>query len=135
MGRSISYLSNAQQVAYFETPEFIVDGETEEGYYDFSDLIDAIRYHLQDKFPSLDECDRWEGGKDYVILENDFAHIAISGYGGVCSLSVAAKDYNSLGERWARSINFMDAVGEMFDVYCKIGSFSNGEGVFERRKK
>lgn len=135
MGRSISYLSGAQQVAYFECPRFIVDGETEEGYFDFAEMIEHVQCMLSEFFPSLDPCDRWEGNEDHVILENKIAQVAISEYCGGCSLSVAAIDGNPLGERFARSINFMDAVEKMFDVYQKVGSFSNGGGVFERRKK
>lgn len=138
MGRSISYLSGAQQVAYFQCPRFIVDGETEEGYFDFfdfNDMVEDIQHMLSETFPSLEPCDRWEGDENYVILENKIAQVAISEYCGGCSLSVSAIDGNPLGERFARSIKFMDAVEKMFDVYQKVGSFSNGEGVFERRKK
>ena len=128
MGRSVNYLSNAHKVFYTT-----FKGEEDYEWYDFKD---NITWGLKSQFPSLCECNRWEGREAHIFLENNLVEIGISEYCGLVSVSIRAKEgKEAIGENWIDKVaaNFEKVIRENCgDVYRKIGSFSNGEGVFEK---
>ena len=131
MGRSVDYLSNASRIYY-------VPFECEEGEEDFAwdDFEDNLTYGLKTKFKSLDKCKKWDGRETRIFLENNLAEVGISEYCGLVSISIRPKDgVESLGENWIDKIstNFEQVIKENCgETYRKVGSFSNGEGVFEK---
>ena len=128
MGRSVDYLNNAHKVFYTS-----FDGEEQ---YEWEDFFDNIQYGLKSKFPSLENCNKWDGRETKIFLENNLAEIGISEYCGLVSISIRAKEgKESIGENWIDKIssNFEKTIRENCgETYRKIGSFSNGEGVFEK---
>ena len=128
MGRSVDYLSNAHKVFY--TP---FEGENE---WDWDDFFSNISYGLKAKFPSLENCERWDGRETRIFLENNLVEVGISEYCGLVSVSIRAKEgKEAIGENWIDKVaaNFEKVIrGNCGDVYRKVGSFSNGEGVFEK---
>ena len=147
MGRSVSYLNNAVIVLYFP---FEGNESNEAGEYDeflsqmnWDDMIDSLQCAIKRKLPSYYPTDKWGGREERIILENSLVSIAISEYCGLCSLSVAPKNneydawHESFALRHARQIE-----GTLEKVLCelglknlrKVGTFSNGEAVFELAK-
>lgn len=131
MGRSVDYLSNASKVFY-------VPFEVEEGEEGFAwdDFFDNIRYGLKAKFRSLEKCERWDGRETRIFLENNLAEVGISEYCGLASISIRPKEgAENIGENWINKIatSFEQVIKDNCgETYRKVGSFSNGEGVFEK---
>jgi hypothetical protein len=110
---------------------------------DFDDLIEDFRQHLKTLFPSVEEADDWIWSEDHVLAENKLARFGMSEYCGLVAywiVPVEQYDRNGyrneasdLAPRWIKSIadKFVAAFGEL----SKVGSFSNGEGVYRRIDK
>jgi len=139
MGRSVNYVSGAAAVAFL-TMDY--DGEDEYGFDDaLADNIESLRIVLTKRFPSFKYTSKWDGREEHRILENDLARVVVCTYGNLMSVSLAvdtgAADYGyqALAERWCRSVvkKFTAALDSNFTTLTKIGTFSNGEGVYERR--
>ena len=137
MGRSVETVRDSYKI-YFDAWEFDEDG------YDWSDLIDNVRYDLTKKYKSLHQPDgirRWlpyPFRETAVILENDHIRITISGYCGVgvfCIFTDDESEYPELAEHWLEQ-NIKN-IEEIISQYCtplrRLGTFSNGEAVFERK--
>lgn len=125
MGRSVNYLSNATKVYYIFPHE------------DWDLFIEDISEGLKSVFPSLSDCDRWDNEETKIFLENQHTEIGVSEYCGLVSISLRPIEVNyqnqeGLSERWIRSIDKkMVEFFKPYNVSRKVGSFSNGEGVFE----
>lgn len=143
MGRSVSYLNNAEYVFYFPTPEY----QDEEGQYDESlgqmawdDMMADLKAEIKAKLPSYNECNKWEGREDHIILRNNLCNIAISEYCGLCSLSIAVRS----NDYWDNSHFASHHAGHIRKTLEKIlsdlgltrlekvGTFSNGESVYQK---
>lgn len=146
MGRSVSYLRNALRVNYFEWPFYtILDENNEETgeveYLDAYEVIDDIREQFMPH--GFDKCDKWEDREDHIILEGHGLVVALSEYCGLASLSVAIDEVNygycDTDEDVAELVKGVEAwldanwdeVTKYHNKYHKVGSLSNGEGVFE----
>lgn len=152
MGRSVNYLNKAEKVNYFEWPTLSVyDEETdrdietdepEESTY----VIEDIQETIKSNFPDFDNCSRWDGRETHIILEGYGVEIGLSEYCGLASLSVRVNEdelecydlddneayetdrnkvLNWINENW-------DEASKYWNRLKKIGTFSNGEGVYER---
>jgi hypothetical protein len=157
MGRSVSYATGAQVVTFKTleslpcdecngTGNFDNEGEIEEcdmcngrGYFDedFDQIVEDFRQHLKHLFPSVESADDWIGREDHVLAENKLARFGVSEYCGLVSYWIVPvePDYygpntEALSRRWIASIEdkFVAAFGEL----SKVGSLSNGEGVYRR---
>lgn len=156
MGRSVSYATGAQVVTFatiqpvdcWECGGRKVDAEGDtcdvcngEGVVEEDDteyLIHDFRQRLKELFPSVKKADDWIGREDHVLAENRLASFGISEYCGLVSYWIVPKEsgYYSddqiepLAKRWIASIEdkFVAAFGEL----TKVGSMSNGEGVYRR---
>jgi hypothetical protein len=156
MGRSVSYATGSQVVTFkhLEPVECEhcdennqIDGKTcahcegsghvEQDEFDFDMLIDDFRDHLKYLFPSVTSCDEWIGNEDHVLAENGLARFGMSEYCGLVSYWIVPKeadyygpDIEPLAKRWIDSIadKFVAAFGEL----TKVGSMSNGEGVYRQ---
>lgn len=137
MGRSVSYLSYATQVAYIETPTLFDDEGLElenYDYYDWDDFVEDVFNVLQEKFPTLDEANRWDCRETRIFAENGLAEFGISEYFGLVSISVRPKDdAPNFAKSWTEKINLTGLIKSKFDkVYSKDGSLSNGEAIYSK---
>lgn len=160
MGRSVSYPSEALVVTFAEmedpecsrcegTGRYIDDHVDEEcdtcegrgkvpfDSDNFDDLIDAFRSRLKELFPSVEDADQWLDNEDHILAENKLARFGMSEYCGLVAYWIVPQTlgvYDPLNygmtERWIKSIadKFVAAFGEL----SKVGSMSNGEGVYQR---
>ena len=132
MGRSVSTPSNAQVVTY----RALDIDEADDAQWIFDDTLDCYLDILQRDFPSVTKADRWIGREDHVVAENGLAQFGISEYCGLVAYWIVPKEdpydgrLDGIAKRWIDSIEpkFTRAFGE----YRKIGSMSNGEGVYQR---
>lgn len=130
MGRSVDYLNNASAVIYCH-----IDSEDE---YAFDDFFDNVKTELQDKYPSLDTCDRWDGRETRIFLESNLVEIGISEYCGLVSVSIRPNQRmganESLAENWISKTEagIRKICSNYSQTLRKVGTFSNGEGVFEK---
>jgi hypothetical protein len=143
MSRSVSYLNNAEVVLYFpfqysDSPDFY--------NFEWDDMVDNLIYEIKAKLPSYYILkDEWDNRETRIILQNNLCIIGISEYCGLVSLSVAPRE-NDYNERWAReqfSVYHANQIKSTLEKVIttlglnrlnKIGTFSNGEAVFETAK-
>ena len=125
MGRSVYVPSRAEVVAYAG-----FDGEQD----DWDDQIDYFVSELESAFPSIGVDKGWMGNEGRVVASNRYARIVVAEYCGLVSLSIVPEGYDALSEAWARRVEprFNKIVESCFGTrYNKLGSMSNGEGVFQ----
>ena len=147
MGRSVDYLSNAEVVIYFSNDA--MSGYDENGEYNeldaeinWEDFYYNLKTEIKKKLKSYIECEKWDSNEVSIFLENELAEIGISEYCGCYSLSVRAKepeyeDDNRLNFANHHTIkiektliNILSNLG--CDVLNRLGTFSNGVGVYEK---
>ena len=152
MGRSVSYPSDAL-VVFAQTPRdsdwcsecsSAVD-ECEcheddrnwlEGETDWDWLKEDMQGRIQNLFPSFYDVDEWIGREDHVLARNSFVRFGVSEYCGLMSIWLVVRDdlesagLEALAEQWIKAVasRFRKEFGEL----VKVGSFSNGEGVYRR---
>ena len=111
----------------------------------FDDFNEDLKTLLAEAFPSLTEDEKWLGREDQALLSNSYAHFGWSEYCGLVAVWVAAKgpDYRAssaweaMRDKWLASIEkkFAKVVGRAWGVpLIKVGTFSNGESVFQEKK-
>ena len=137
MGRSVDYLNNNVGVTYIDISEEVENG------FDWSDWLEDLTYLIKGQAKSLYKPikDIWQGRETQIILENDHVYIGVSEYCELVSVSMAVRDDShvpGLSEHWAEKMwpKIEKAIVEAYagNSLRKIGSFSNGEGVFEYNK-
>jgi hypothetical protein len=154
MGRSVDYLNRATNVAYFQWPTlFIYNEETgideetneyEEGYI----VTENIQEGIISEFPEYEYSKKWDGRETSIILTGYCTEIGLSEYCGLATLSIRIDenelDYSNydqneyqaqydkieawINENWAK-------ISAGYNEYNKIGTFSNGESVYEKNNK
>ena len=152
MGRSVDYLNNALQVSYFawpliesyndETDEYEKTDEYEDGYI----VTENIQESIISEFPEYDYCTKYDGRETAIILTGYGTEIGLSEYCGLATLSIRIDEnllayyeedeYNEqydkieawINENWAK-------ISQGYNQYNKIGTFSNGESVYEKNNK
>ena len=124
MGRSVSYPSHAEIVAY---RDWLGDDEPDEWAWDA--FVDCIRDDVAACWPSFQDADHWIGREDRVILENSLAQVGVSEYCGLAAIWIVPKD-TPLAAGFINRIRpkFLRTLGNL----RKLGTFSNGEAVFKR---
>ena len=152
MGRSVSYASGSIAKSYFDVSDFGAcyddEGNAIEGSYDewqaqddWDNWLYYITEQLKEKMPSLETCDEWLGNEDKAILENRFCYIGVSEYCGLACLWLVPKELDTYYSDEASLIplqshwldNAVDKVEALSELY-KLGTFSNGEAIYERKK-
>lgn len=133
MGRSVDHLSNATEIMFlpFETEDEFTSQE------DWNWFKDDITERLIEIAPSLTQVTRrWNSNEVRIILENDLVEVGLSEYCGLASVSIRPNENRrntkeALANKWISQIwpKFI----KMYDKtrLNKIGTFSNGEGVYE----
>lgn len=179
MGRSVSYLSNAQVafIAYGEMYAGEVDCWYCEGTktedcaddyigpslkcdqcegkgtewrdsdeHDWECFTEDLLNVIQASFPSMYEGDRWLDREVKQIAMNQLVEVGISEYCGLVSVSLRPKEFEEyyaedarlarLANIWMRRSGekFLQTIQKAYGDKClrKMGTFSNGEGVYER---
>ena len=155
MGRSVMTLGGTAIVAYtefepshycevhdgFECTDIECDESCDHGD-DYQDcVLDYYQERVTELWPSFQPADDWVGDELHVIAENAHSIVAVSEYCGLVSISLGAKydrrsytaddsEIGGLGEHWRKQIaaKFLSTFGE----YAKLGTMSNGEGVFQK---
>lgn len=137
MGRSVDYLNNAVGVTYIDISEDVEDSFEWKTWLE--DLNDLIKDQAKSLYKPIK--DLWEGRETRIILQNDHVNIGVSEYCDLVSVSMAVRDDShapGLSEHWAEKMwpKIEKAIIEAYrgNSLRKIGTFSNGEGVFERNK-
>lgn len=128
MGRSVSYPTHATAVT-FEHHDF-------EDEFDWLDLVDDYRYALKQTFPSVISDDEWLDREDHAVASNGHAYFGLSEYGGLVAFWMVPREdshgyVSPLAEAWCASVaaKFEASFGSL----RKVGSFSNGGGIYARR--
>lgn len=144
MGRSVSYLSRAQRVVYFEWPKVeVYDEETEE--FSASDtleesdiVVEDIQEVIKSEFPEFDNAKRYDGDETLIILEGYGTQIGLSEYCGLASLSIRVDSFifHFKGEEDIEKIvewinENWEKVSNPWNKLQKLGTFSNGEGIYQ----
>jgi hypothetical protein len=148
MGRSVSYLNNAEFVLYFPAP----NGLDENGEYnedlanlEWDCMMDNLTFEIMNKLPSYYKVEEWDNRETRIFLQNKLCNIGISEYCGLVSLSVApinrdcqysdSQYKENFAKQHARKIKktlqkIIDDSG--LTRLNKIGSFSNGECLYQK---
>ncbi len=129
MGRSVYVPSGAEVVAYASV-------ECEDSF-EYDMLMEDLVASLEAAFPSVSEDSGYVGREGAVVASNRLVQFVVAEYCGLVSVSVVPNDdeYYELGKGFANRINakFQKVVAGVFGgVYAKLGSFSNGEGVYQK---
>lgn len=133
MARSVDYLNKAIRVNYFTLPD-MEDGLEE---FQYQDLVESITETFKSQFPEFEyQKHKFEGREVRIILQGYGVQVGLSEYGSLWSLSVSAieDDYTTdedveMAREWVEK-NW-DDVSKYWSEYRKVGTFSNGEGVYE----
>lgn len=129
MGRSVSYPSGAT-VAFMDLSD-------DEGEIDFDYYREWAREVAQEFWPSMWEEDReWRGREDKVLCRNRLVDFGWSEYCGLAAFwmiprgDLETAGQEALAEHWIKTVE--PRFRKTFGTLRKIGTFSNGEGVYER---
>lgn len=110
--------------------------------WEFDSIVESFDIFTE-AFPSLSKCDSWLDREDHALLENRYCHIGISEYCGVVAVWLVRKDgpwygspgWEALRDRWLDSVQprFEKLANSILPgAMVKLGTFSNGEAVFQR---
>lgn len=160
MGRSVSVLSNADEVTYFDVSGFGYTapyneeiGDYDEnaekvyddwqGIEDWNDFKENLFAAIEKRCQSVHSADRWEHREDHIFAENGLVEFGISEYCGLASVSVRVhRDLDNWGENkaglaenWIARVwpNLLrDFERAVGKPLRRIGTFSNGESVYSR---
>ena len=142
MGRGVNYDSDAVQVWYLDS-----SCECNPHGCDCWDYLEeSIVSAIAGRYRSLISNDGrdWVNRETRVILENDLCKISISEYCGCTSISLAPKEspyqseayMDNLAQHWCSQVigGIHKVLSDNFptSLLTKLGSFSNGESVYER---
>lgn len=134
MSRSVDYLRNASLVAYLSAHEL-------QDELDWEMFVEDIKEQIKSFAPSFTECDSWDGNETHIILENELAEIGIAEYCGLVSVSIRPKEsegYYDEYDKTGLAENFIERIKPKFEKLgnlTKVGTFSNGEAIFETNDK
>ena len=151
MGRSVSYLSNAETIIYFTIE---LNENDEKGEYDeflseinWDDFKTNLECEIRAKLKSYYRVEnKWDGRETKIILENSLCEIGLSEYCGLFSLSVREKESEysdsqykmNLGQNHARKVEntlIKCLMNSGAEVLNRVGTFSNGTGVFTKKNE
>ena len=102
--------------------------------------LDWFKDRVQELWPSFQEGDGWLGwpySETRIVLSNSLVEIGVSEYAGMTALTIAPvedeygnKVHPGLAAQWVRQIE--ERFVKEFSDYNRVGTFSNGESVYER---
>lgn len=138
MGRGVETVrSEAGGVIYFDTAEY----QDDLGVEYWEDLTTNLQYAIKAEFKSFEDgigYVEYPYRENAIVLENDHCMISISEYCGCGAISVFDNhnsEYPELAESWTNK-NF-EEIEKICEQYVtslrKLGTFSNGCSVFEKK--
>lgn len=155
MGRSVSYPSNTLVLTFatletgYEATEDDVEweraesaGEWVDDPFAYDNMIEDLVETCRSIWPSLSPDKEWLDREDYAVLSNGLVRIGVSEYCGMLAYWIVAHERtegdpyygtpntSALAARWASQIE--DQFVSLFGKYRKLGSMSNGAGVYQR---
>lgn len=133
MGRSVSTHRNAVATVYLHP-------EIEDDSFGWDDFIEDLQQNvLFPKYPSMYAADRWMDREDHIIAENRYCEVSVSEYCGLVAICLAPHSgayEDPKAQAWTERISnsFHAHITKMFksSALSKVGTFSNGESVFEK---
>lgn len=138
MGRSVDYLSNALKVYYLSYEQYFENEDGQEIFddYAFEVLFDNIKHEIKAKYKSFVVTDNFDGREVKIFLRNNIVEIGISEYCGLVSISIRNVNDEKIGlaRNFINKIDkgILDILKQNGETLTKVGTFSNGEGVYER---
>ena len=153
MGRSVGTHPNAEAVMYLSFNDYPVeiigdDGEESHGIvldldpldtwateFAWEDFKEDVMWLLQEKFPSFERVDEWTGREGHIILRNSHAVVVLYEYCGLVSVNLVPTTDWGWSPRWCQKVapSFCKALNQDYlTPLRKLGTFSNGESVYER---
>ena len=136
MSRSVSKPPNSLFAFYFDVSEY--------DEFQSNELAENLIDLLTENFKSLyNNSNQWLGREDLILVSNKLAYIGISEYCGLLCIWFVPRDdkenfHTVLGNTWLQSIHnkaqklLSDYFGEK-NTLMRIGAFSNGETIYERK--
>lgn len=117
--------------------------------HDWEHFCEDLTNILQDRFPSMEEDSDWPERESFTFLSNRHAIIARSEYCGLASVSLRIKEFEhyyadeardaNIARRWVDQVvpSFLEAIVKAYPDHAlvKVGTFSNGEGVYRVASK
>ncbi len=129
MSRSVWTHSYAIETVFFP---FETCYENDDCEWDWREVLEDVRETLKAEFPSFEDADSWPESESHCILENGLAQIVISEYCGLVSLGIVPRERcTNIATTWCAE-NAAPFVRKTWGKLRKIGTFSNGEAIFER---
>lgn len=137
MGRSVSTHRHAVATVYLHL-QFEDEHDASFEWESFiEDLQDNV---LSPRYPSMRRCDRWMDRENHIIMENSQVEVSVSEYCGCVAICLAPKfgdyDNDAWNEAQAHRMAaaFQKYLTKMFKscAMTKVGTFSNGESVYEK---
>ena len=146
MGRSVSYLSDAEYVIYFTNEELNEMDDNNEHDYGMEEMewdyfMINLKSSICHKLKSYYECNEYDGRETKIFLKNELAEIGISEYCGSYSLSIRAKEDEYDDSKENLGVHHCHQVRKTLEkaltdngakLFNRVGTFSNGVGVFNR---
>ena len=123
--------------------------DEEGGEFEYEMLLEGIVETMKSEYPGFDEPSKkkWDGKETRIILEGHGVQVGLSEYCDLWSLSVRVNEndleYASSDEEYESmkkdaldwiNTNWAEA-SKYWDDFRKVGTFSNGESVFELKTK
>lgn len=132
MSRGVSTPRGAIAVVY-TTFEPTTDDDSPDEWDCF---LENIEEDISKRFPSFFQFEHWVSNEDHALLRNDKLEIGVSEYCGVVAIWAlpcnVMLDQDSL--KWRRLRDYALRILSPFARMRKVGTFSNGESVYEAVK-
>jgi len=147
MSRTVSYPSGCTAVCFVDVSGFgyneLGDYDEATGEWDWDDFVEDIKTESLYSWPSLVPSQEWLGWgrkrEDRVLIENNHAYIGVSEYCGLAAVWLKPKDdsvdgtwadTSGIAQHWCEQIS--PKFNKLFGQLRKVGTFSNGEAVYEQ---
>jgi hypothetical protein len=154
VGRSVSYATGSIAKVYYDVSRHGyhypdgTDGEPARfeqwvAEDDWDMFKESLINDIQALWPSFSPCEVWLDREDLAICENTFAYIGLSEYCGCACLWLVPKESDGYYAEDIRRDNlargFCSRIqakfSEKFGEFVRIGGFSNGESVYQRKEE
>ena len=132
MGQSVSVPHDATRTIYFHSDAI--------DQWEWDDTIDNLRSIIREAYPSFEDADRWHDREERIVLNNWHAVIVVAEYCGCVSVSIVPDEsddwdgFDGLRAAWCEQVGdrWADLLNRAFGGMVKIGTFSNGESVYQK---
>ena len=131
MGRTVAVPRGVMCVGFHYSEAMgVTEEEANEEYMWF---LESVEEYLIERFPSFERTDKWIGRECRVILENDFFQVGVSEYCGVYAIwAIEKEEHRNISVNFGLSLK--NSIREM-STFRQIGTFSNGNAIYERKQK